>query len=130
METERLSPRYSGIDIWDPADVLDAMIDGPVRRRRGRARGARGDRAGGARHGGATARRRPAGLCRRRHLGRLAVQDGAELMPTFSWPQDRLLLFIAGGNEALLRAVEGAEDEAEHAVDLVKRHDMSTSTTR
>jgi len=32
--------------------------------------------------------------------GRLAVQDGAELMPTFSWPGDRLLLFIAGGDEA------------------------------
>src|SRR5262249_56888717 len=28
MDTERPSPRYSGIDIWDPADVLDAMIEG------------------------------------------------------------------------------------------------------
>jgi N-acetylmuramic acid 6-phosphate etherase len=28
METERLSPRYSGIDVWDPADILDAMIEG------------------------------------------------------------------------------------------------------
>ena len=28
MDTERLSPRYSGIDTWDPSDVLDAMIDG------------------------------------------------------------------------------------------------------
>ena len=28
METERISPRYSGIDVWDPADVLDAMIEG------------------------------------------------------------------------------------------------------
>ena len=28
METERPSPRYAGIDVWDPADVLDAMIEG------------------------------------------------------------------------------------------------------
>ena len=43
--------------------------------------------------------------------GRLAVQDGAELMPTFNWPEDRLVLLMAGGPEALLRSVEGAEDE-------------------
>jgi hypothetical protein len=28
MDTERPSPRYSGIDVWDPVDVLDAMIGG------------------------------------------------------------------------------------------------------
>src|ERR1700694_2855038 len=28
METERLSPRYSGIDVWDPSDILDAMVEG------------------------------------------------------------------------------------------------------
>jgi N-acetylmuramic acid 6-phosphate etherase len=56
--------------------------------------------------------------------GRLAVQDGAELMPTFSWPQERLLLFLAGGHEALIRAVEGAEDEIDHAMRLVRRHDV------
>src|SRR5207302_9337851 len=54
--------------------------------------------------------------------GRLAVQDGAELMPTFSWPQDRLLLLMAGGKDALLRSVEGAEDEVEHASRLVREH--------
>ena len=61
--------------------------------------------------------------CRRRALiyagagtsGRLAVQDGAELMPTFSWPPDRLLLLMAGGEEAMVRSVEGAEDEIEQA---------------
>jgi N-acetylmuramic acid 6-phosphate etherase len=59
--------------------------------------------------------------------GRLAVQDGAELMPTFSWPKDRLLLLIAGGNEALLQAVEGAEDEAEHALALIARHNVGAA---
>ena len=42
-------------------------------------------------------------------------------MPTFSWPPERLLLLIAGGNTAMVRAVEGAEDEIEQAV--VVNHD-------
>jgi N-acetylmuramic acid 6-phosphate etherase len=54
--------------------------------------------------------------------GRLAVQDGAELMPTFSWPKDRLVLLIAGGDEALIRAVEGAEDDVKQAQALIKTH--------
>ena len=28
MDTERPSPRYADIDVWDPADILDAMIEG------------------------------------------------------------------------------------------------------
>jgi N-acetylmuramic acid 6-phosphate etherase len=54
--------------------------------------------------------------------GRLAVQDGAELMPTFSWPAERLLLLMAGGDDALLRAVEGAEDTPDEAAALIYRH--------
>jgi N-acetylmuramic acid 6-phosphate etherase len=53
------------------------------------------------------------------------VQDGAELMPTFSWPEDRLLLLMAGGKDALLQSVEGAEDEVEHAVRLVRQHGIN-----
>ncbi len=44
--------------------------------------------------------------------GRIAAQDGAELFPTFGWPAERTLLLPAGGSEALLRAVESAEDDA------------------
>ena len=57
--------------------------------------------------------------------GRLAVQDGAELMPTFSWPRDRLVLFIAGGEGAMVQAAEGAEDEIEHALELVRHHGIT-----
>jgi N-acetylmuramic acid 6-phosphate etherase len=56
--------------------------------------------------------------------GRLAVQDGAELMPTFNWPEDRLLLLLAGGEEAMVRAVEGAEDEIEQAAELIRSHNI------
>ena len=42
--------------------------------------------------------------------GRIAVQDGAELPPTFNWPAEQVVFVIAGGERALLRAVENAED--------------------
>ena len=45
--------------------------------------------------------------------GRIAAQDGVELYPTFGWPPDRLCCLIAGGERALLQAVEGAEDDGE-----------------
>ena len=43
--------------------------------------------------------------------GRLGVQDGVELYPTFGWPHDRLATLVAGGDAALTRSVEGAEDD-------------------
>ncbi len=45
--------------------------------------------------------------------GRLAVQDGVELYPTFGWPHERLRYLVAGGESALVRSVEGAEDDGE-----------------
>lgn len=42
---------------------------------------------------------------------RIGVQDGAELLPTFDWPDSRTGFIIAGGEAALLRPVENAEDE-------------------
>ena len=47
--------------------------------------------------------------------GRLAVQDGVELLPTFGWPAERLVFLIAGGQSALTRSAEGAEDDADTA---------------
>jgi N-acetylmuramic acid 6-phosphate etherase len=41
------------------------------------------------------------------------VQDGAELPPTFDWPDEKLVFAMAGGDAAFLRAVENAEDSAE-----------------
>jgi N-acetylmuramic acid 6-phosphate etherase len=124
MRTEHPSPRYSAIDLWDPADILDAMIEGqfaavaavhaarPALERAALAIEQRLRRGGRLVYAGAGT------------SGRLAVQDGAELMPTFSWPAERLVLLMAGGREALLRAVEGAEDEAEAAALLVAQHEI------
>jgi N-acetylmuramic acid 6-phosphate etherase len=125
METERPSPRYSGIDLWEPTDVLDAMIEGQfaavaaVRTARSsiadaiQAMELRLAEGGRLIYAGAGT------------SGRLAVQDGAELMPTFSWPPQRLVLLIAGGEEALLHAVEGAEDQIEHANDEIARRGVT-----
>ena len=43
--------------------------------------------------------------------GRIGVQDGAELLPTFNWPKSRVDFIIAGGKKAILSAVENAEDD-------------------
>jgi N-acetylmuramic acid 6-phosphate etherase len=122
MNTERPSPRYSEIDVWDPADTLEAMIEGQfaavaaVRAARPALEAAALAMEGRLRHRGRLVYA-GAGTS-----GRLAVQDGAELMPTFSWPSERLVLLMAGGHDALLRSIEGAEDEVEHAVRLVRQH--------
>jgi N-acetylmuramic acid 6-phosphate etherase len=126
-DTERPSPRYSGIDVWDPVDVLDAMIEGQFSAVAA-VRAARRDLARAAL--AMEARLRDGGrlvYAGAGTSGRLAVQDGAELMPTFGWPRDRLLLFIAGGEEAMVRAQEGAEDEPGQAIDLVRSHGIAAN---
>lgn len=51
--------------------------------------------------------------------GRLGVLDSVELYPTFSWPHERAVALLAGGQEAMFVAVEGAEDDFEQgAADL------------
>ncbi len=45
--------------------------------------------------------------------GRLGVLDCVELHPTFSWPHERAIALLAGGQEAMFMAVEGAEDDRE-----------------
>lgn len=47
--------------------------------------------------------------------GRLAVTDASELPPTFGVPFDRVIGLIAGGDGALRRAVEHAEDDVQGA---------------
>lgn len=122
MNTERLSPRYTDIDLWEPGDILDAMIEAqlasvaavraarPALEAAALAIEARLRRDGRLIYVGAGT------------SGRLAVQDGAELTPTFSWPPERLLLLLAGGEQAMTRAVEGAEDDSERGAGTIDEH--------
>src|SRR5713226_3178654 len=127
MDTERPSPRYSDIDVWEPSDIAEAMIEGQFTAVAA-VRAARPAIVGAAL--AAEARLRTGGrlvYVGAGTSGRLAVQDGAELIPTFSWPQDRLLLLMAGGKDALLRSAEGAEDETDHAERLLRQHRIDAS---
>lgn len=45
--------------------------------------------------------------------GRLGILDASECPPTFSTPPDMVQGIIAGGNEAVFKAVEGAEDNGD-----------------
>src|SRR5205085_12516331 len=51
--------------------------------------------------------------------GRIGVQDGSELPPTYDWPPDRLGFVIAGGLGAVVQSVEGAEDDEDEGVRAV-----------
>ncbi|XLE16200.1 N-acetylmuramic acid 6-phosphate etherase (plasmid) [Deinococcus altitudinis] len=59
--------------------------------------------------------------------GRLGVLDGVELLPTFSWPPERLVTLIAGGERAMFRAAEGAEDDEAAAVSDLERHNLNAA---
>ena len=105
METERASPRYSDIDLWEPGEILHALVESQMAA------------VAAVRAGVAAIERAALAIETRLHgvgrlvyvgagtSGRLAVRDGAELIPTFNWPSDRLLLLMAGGKDALLHAL-------------------------
>lgn len=49
--------------------------------------------------------------------GRIGVQDGVELYPTFGWPLNKIDFLLAGGNTSLLKSIERAEDNSKIARD-------------
>lgn len=53
--------------------------------------------------------------------GRLGVLDASECPPTFGTPHEMVVGLIAGGNEAMFKAVEGAEDSARMGVEDLKK---------
>src|SRR5262245_14981083 len=117
--TEAASPRYEPLDTWDVPTVLASLWEGqlagvaavgpalPALARAVEAVAARLAAGGRLAYGGAGT------------SGRSAVQDAVELVPTFDWPEDRLVLLMAGGEAALLRSVENAEDRMDlaHAIE-------------
>jgi N-acetylmuramic acid 6-phosphate etherase len=52
--------------------------------------------------------------------GRLGILDAVECRPTFSVPDDLVVGLIAGGEQAIIHAVEGAEDNQQAGVDDLK----------
>jgi N-acetylmuramic acid 6-phosphate etherase len=111
MPTEHISPRYVDLDSWSAAEMIAAMYEGQlaaaaaVRGSLGAIAAAVDDAVPALQRGGRIVYA-GAGTS-----GRIGVQDGAELTPTFDWPADRLAFAIAGGMDALIRASEQAEDD-------------------
>jgi N-acetylmuramic acid 6-phosphate etherase len=115
IKTEDWDPAFADLDQWDTARALEKLHQsqmaavaavGPALPHLARAVDAAAERlsAGGRLiYAGAGT------------SARIAVQDGAELLPTFGWPADRVAFVVAGGEDALLRPVENAEDGAEAA---------------
>ena len=110
MGTEQIDPRYVDLDSWSTAEMIAAMHEDQVQAAAA-VRGALGaiaaaveDAVPALQRGGRIVYA-GAGTS-----GRIAVQDGTELTPTFDWPAERVVFAIAGGLDALIKAVEGAED--------------------
>jgi len=57
--------------------------------------------------------------------GRLGILDASEIPPTFGMPHERVIGLIAGGDSAIRKAVEFAEDDVKQAWLDLKKHDIS-----
>lgn len=54
--------------------------------------------------------------------GRLAVIDAAETVPTFNLPYGTFVAILAGGSEAMMKAIENVEDDKKGGVNEIVRH--------
>lgn len=109
--TEAQDMRFADIDCWPTLDAVDAMLDGQIAalaavKPAAAAIAAAADAAAARLCSGGRLIYAGAGTS-----GRIAVQDGVELGPTFGWPPARLRFLLAGGIDALSRSIEGAEDD-------------------
>ncbi len=111
MTTEDVDPRFTDLDAWPIASAIEAMWDGQmaavaaVREVLPAVTAATVSATDRLKRGGRLV------YVGAGTSGRVAVQDGAELLPTFDWPRDRVVFAIAGGDGALVTSVEGAEDD-------------------
>ncbi len=125
--TEATSARFAEMDAWASPDILDALLEGQMAavaavRPALPALAAAADAAAERLRDGGRLAYAGAGTS-----GRIAVQDGAELTPTFAWPRDRLVFLMAGGDSALIEAVENAEDRDDLARRDVARAGLGPS---
>jgi N-acetylmuramic acid 6-phosphate etherase len=128
MDTERRLERYRSADRWPTEEALGAMLENQlgafvaVRQALPALSGAIDAAADRLRQGSGRLVYVGAGAS-----GRLAVQDGVELWPTFGWPHERLLYLIAGGEAALVQSREGAEDDAVAGRGQILEHGIGSS---
>jgi len=125
MGTEDVSDRFRGLDIWPDEEVLAGLFEAQMT-----AVVAVRPTLPGLAAAARTMSDRLASAEGRLFLvgagasGRLTVQDGVELTPTFSFPSERIIYLLAGGDEALTGSAEGAEDDAEEGAALIAHHSV------
>jgi N-acetylmuramic acid 6-phosphate etherase len=124
MATEDLSRRYQDLDSWPSLDALGALYEGQLAavaavRAALPAIAAAAEAAVDRLRAGGRLVYVGAGTS-----GRIGVQDGAELPPTFNWPDEKLVFLMAGGEGALLKAVENAEDMVEDGIGRIQGADV------
>jgi N-acetylmuramic acid 6-phosphate etherase len=61
--------------------------------------------------------------------GRLGVLDASECPPTFNVDPGLVVGLIAGGDQALRRSIEGAEDDAGQGAEDLKKHGLRAADT-
>jgi N-acetylmuramic acid 6-phosphate etherase len=122
--TETIDPRYRDLDSWGSASILAALWEAQM------------DAVAAVRTvlpALATAADDAVPLLQRGGRliyagagtsGRIGVQDGAELPPTFNWPAERLVLLMAGGAASFTGAIENAEDDEAAASDAIAAHQV------
>lgn len=120
--TEAYDSRYEALDLWPTSTLLDALLEsqlGAVASVKAALPGMenaiaaalpRLQRGGRLFYVGAGT------------SGRIGLQDGVELIPTYGWPEERLVLLLAGGDAALFQPVEGAEDDEDAARTAITTH--------
>jgi N-acetylmuramic acid 6-phosphate etherase len=111
MLTEEISPRYLDLDSWSSGEMIAAMYESQL----AAAAAVRGalDAIAAAVDAAVPALRRGGRIVYvgAGTSGRIGVQDGTELTPTYDWPADRLVFAVAGGLRALVQSAEDAEDD-------------------
>jgi len=120
--TEASSVRHDALDEWDVPTILSSLWEGQLA-----AVAALGPALPALAWATEAAVARLAAGGRLGYVGsgtsgRIAVQDAVELVPTFDWPEDRLVLLMAGGEAALLRSVENVEDDADLGEAVIATH--------
>lgn len=116
MATEDVDPRFADLDAWPLASAMEAMWEGQLA-----AVAAIGHALPAITAAAEAAKTALGDLGRIVYVGagtsgRVAVQDGAELTPTFAWPSERVRFIVAGGDSAFVTSIEGAEDNVDDAV--------------
>lgn len=111
LNTETPSRAHAALDQYPTAELVDVFVDDQLK-------AVQAVRAAGARIAAAVAAALPRMEAGGRLIyvgagtsGRLGVLDSVELYPTFSWPHERAVALLAGGDGAMFVAVEGAEDD-------------------